>query len=91
MPEVTSMAKHLKGKVIEPNSAPLGRMDKRSKSLTIAVNDRLLIPRECSVRFAVRESQSNEITSVGESYAGDCNDEREEFDHVARLRVFHAR
>jgi hypothetical protein len=41
MPEVTSTAKHLKGKVIKTNAVFLRRMDKRSKSLTIAINDGL--------------------------------------------------
>jgi len=41
MPEVTSTAKHLKGKVIRTNAVFLRRMDKRSKSLTIAINDGL--------------------------------------------------
>lgn len=42
MPELTCTAKHLKGKVIVPNTVPLRRMDERSKSLTIAVNNRSL-------------------------------------------------
>jgi hypothetical protein len=41
MPEVTSTAKHLKGKVIKTDAVFLCRTDKRSKSLTIATNNGL--------------------------------------------------